>query len=122
MKINKEKIEKLAKLAYLSFDKEEMNRMISDLEEMLHFVNKLEEVNTDDIRPLTHVHSRNKQRAHDYLFVKRTICESRWHLLPGRGSSTTCTPLCRDCSDCVARMQRSTRQSGFAMECNAGAI
>ena len=42
MKINKEKVEKLAKLAYLSFDKEEMNRMISDLEEMLHFVNKLE--------------------------------------------------------------------------------
>tara|TARA_B100000902_G_scaffold39839_1_gene47384 strand:+ start:96 stop:395 length:300 start_codon:yes stop_codon:yes gene_type:complete len=59
MKINKEKVEKLAKLAYLSFDKEEMNRMISDLEEMLHFVNKLKEVNTEGISPLTHVHSKN---------------------------------------------------------------
>ncbi|MAZ55404.1 MAG: Asp-tRNA(Asn)/Glu-tRNA(Gln) amidotransferase GatCAB subunit C [Flavobacteriales bacterium] len=65
MKINKEKVEKLAKLAYLSFDKEEMNRMISDLEEMLHFVNKLEEVNTDDIRPLTHVHSKNNNITRD---------------------------------------------------------
>jgi len=56
MKINKEKVKKLAKLARLSFNKQEIESMVSDLEKMLKFVEKLNEVNTEDILPLTHIH------------------------------------------------------------------
>ena len=65
MKINKEKVKKLAKLANLNFDEEEMTNMISDLEEMLDFVNKLDEVNTEDVGPLTHIHDQNIIRRED---------------------------------------------------------
>ena len=41
MKINKEKVKKLAKLARLSFNKQEIESMVSDLEKMLKFVEKL---------------------------------------------------------------------------------
>ena len=65
MKINKEKVKKLAKLANLNFDKEEMANMIGDLEEMLSFVNKLDEVNTENVGPLTHIHDQNIIRRED---------------------------------------------------------
>jgi len=56
MKINKEKVKKLAKLARLNFDNKDIESMVSDLEKMLKFVEKLNEVNTEDISPLTHIH------------------------------------------------------------------
>lgn len=58
MEINKEKVEKLAKLAHLSFEKDEMNSMVIDLEKMLNFVNKLDEVDTENTTPLTHIHNK----------------------------------------------------------------
>jgi len=56
MKINKSKVENLARLSRLSFSDQEIESMISDLEEMLKFVDKLNEINTDSITPLTHIH------------------------------------------------------------------
>ena len=38
MKINKEKVKKLAKLARLNFDNKDIESMVSDLEKMLKFV------------------------------------------------------------------------------------
>ena len=58
MKINKEKVKKLAKLAHLSFEADEMNSMVRDLKKMLNFVNKLDEVDTENTAPLTHIHNR----------------------------------------------------------------
>ena len=80
MKINKEKVEKLAKLAHLSFEGAEMNSMISDLEEMLYFVDKLNEVNTDGIAPLTHIHNNTNITREDQVVeienVKDEILEN----------------------------------------------
>tara|TARA_B100001250_G_scaffold229297_1_gene196819 strand:+ start:775 stop:1083 length:309 start_codon:yes stop_codon:yes gene_type:complete len=80
MKINKEKVEKLAKLAHLSFEGAEMHSMISDLEEMLYFVDKLNEVNTDDTAPLTHIHNNTNTTREDQVVeidnVKDAILEN----------------------------------------------
>ena len=79
MKINKSKVEKLAKLSRLSFNDQEIDAMISDLEEMLKFVDKLNEINTDDISPLTHIHGANNIYRNDYpknLDIKTKILEN----------------------------------------------
>ena len=57
MKINKEIVNKLAKLARLNFSKDEADAMVSDLQKMLKFINKLNEINTDKTPPLNHIHS-----------------------------------------------------------------
>ena len=57
MEINKEKVQKLAKLARLMFTEQETKRMQVDLKKILTFINKLDEVNTDDVSPLTHIHN-----------------------------------------------------------------
>ena len=56
MKINHDKVQKLAKLARLNFDNKETQAMIADLEKMLQFVDKLNEIDTDNVQPLTHLH------------------------------------------------------------------
>tara|TARA_Y100001968_G_C19388028_1_gene733965 strand:- start:258 stop:551 length:294 start_codon:yes stop_codon:yes gene_type:complete len=56
MKINKDKVKKIAKLARLSLEDKDIDSMVSDLKNMLTFVNKLNELNTEDVAPLTHVH------------------------------------------------------------------
>jgi len=79
MKINKLKVEKLAKLSRLNFNDQEIDAMISDLEEMLKFVDKLNEINTDDISPLTHIHGANNIYRNDYpknLDIKTKILEN----------------------------------------------
>ena len=79
MKINKSKVEKLAKLSRLSFNDQEIDAMISDLEEILKFVDKLNEINTDDISPLTHIHGANNIYRNDYpknLDIKTKILEN----------------------------------------------
>ena len=45
MEINKEKVQKLAKLARLMFTEQETKRMQVDLKKILTFINKLDEVN-----------------------------------------------------------------------------
>jgi len=79
MKINKLKVEKLAKLSRLNFNDQEIDAMISDLEEMLKFVDKLNEINTDDISPLTHIHAANNIYRDDCpknLDIKTQILEN----------------------------------------------
>tara|TARA_B110000014_G_C19597571_1_gene316921 strand:+ start:139 stop:432 length:294 start_codon:yes stop_codon:yes gene_type:complete len=56
MKITKQKIQDLAKLAKLSFSEKEAKNMFSDFRKILHFIEKLDKVNTDNIDPLTHIH------------------------------------------------------------------
>ena len=63
MKINKEKVTTLGKLARLKFSDSEMENMLKDLKEIIKFVNKLDEINTDGVLPLTHIqHNRNNSR------------------------------------------------------------
>jgi len=56
MKINEEKVRKLAILSQLNLDDEEIKKMFSDFKKILSFVDKLEEVDTSNIEPLTHIH------------------------------------------------------------------
>ena len=55
MIVNEALIEKLAKLSRLSFNAEEKKSIQEDLEKMIAFVEKLQEVNTSGVEPLTHL-------------------------------------------------------------------
>jgi len=53
MKVDKETLDKIAHLARLEFDERDSEKMIKDLGNIISFVEKLNEVNTDGVEPLT---------------------------------------------------------------------
>jgi aspartyl-tRNA(Asn)/glutamyl-tRNA(Gln) amidotransferase subunit C len=55
MKIDEQIVDKIAGLAKLSFEGSEKTRIIQDMNNMLDFVDKLNEVNTDGVSPLIHM-------------------------------------------------------------------
>lgn len=55
MEINIEMVEKLANLSRLQFNAEEMASIHHDLQQMIQFVDKLNEIDTSGIEPLTHI-------------------------------------------------------------------
>jgi aspartyl-tRNA(Asn)/glutamyl-tRNA(Gln) amidotransferase subunit C len=57
MEVNDLLIENLAKLSHLSFDDQERKEIKADLEEMITFIEKLKEVNTEGVEPLLHMSS-----------------------------------------------------------------
>ena len=63
MQIDETLIQKLANLAKLRFSDNEKTSIQADLQRMIHFVQKMEEVNTASIAPLLH--------------MSATVCDSR---------------------------------------------
>ena len=57
MEVNDLLIDNLAKLSHLSFSEQEKKEIRSDLQEMISFIEKLKEVNTDGVAPLLHMSS-----------------------------------------------------------------
>jgi aspartyl-tRNA(Asn)/glutamyl-tRNA(Gln) amidotransferase subunit C len=57
MEVNDLLIENLAKLSHLSFDDQERMAIRADLQEMITFIEKLQEVNTEGVIPLHHMSS-----------------------------------------------------------------
>lgn len=55
MEVNDALIDKLANLAKLDFDPAEKQQIKNDLQKMIRFIDKLEEVNTLNIAPLLHI-------------------------------------------------------------------
>lgn len=55
MEINDVMVDKLADLARLKFNDEEKLEIKSDLQRMIVFVEKLNELNLDDVEPLLHM-------------------------------------------------------------------
>ena len=55
MKIDEQMIDKISRLAYLEFGEEEKEKIRQDLEQILTFVEKLKELDTDDVEPLVHL-------------------------------------------------------------------
>jgi|TARA_B110000467_G_C18195423_1_gene408626 aspartyl-tRNA(Asn)/glutamyl-tRNA(Gln) amidotransferase subunit C len=55
MKVDKELVDKVAELAKLEFNESAKEKMVSDMDKMLAFVDKLEELNTDNIEPLVYM-------------------------------------------------------------------
>ncbi|WP_370089085.1 Asp-tRNA(Asn)/Glu-tRNA(Gln) amidotransferase subunit GatC [Ekhidna sp.] len=53
MKLTKEILQKTAHLARLEFDEHSQQQMLDDLQKMVDWVDKLKEVNTDGVEPLT---------------------------------------------------------------------
>lgn len=57
MKVNNKLVEYLAHLSRLDFDDDSKEKMKFDFEKMLDFVAKLEEVDTDNVEPLSYMSS-----------------------------------------------------------------
>lgn len=57
MKVDDALIDKLAGLSKLEFNEEEKAGIKNDLDRMLHFVDKLAELDTTGVLPLSHVNS-----------------------------------------------------------------
>ena len=55
MQVDDALIEKLSKLSLLYFDEAEKEEIKSDLQKMIGFVDKLQELDTTDIEPLLHM-------------------------------------------------------------------
>lgn len=53
MKIDKATLEKMAHLARLELDEKEVPKLLEDMSQIISFVEKLNEVNTDGVEPLT---------------------------------------------------------------------
>lgn len=55
MEISVELIDRLSHLSMLTFSEDEKLRLKGELEKMMDFINKLEEVYTDGVEPLLHI-------------------------------------------------------------------
>lgn len=55
MKVDKETLYKVAHLARLNIKPEEEDKLLKDMSEILTWVEKLKEVDTDGVTPLTHM-------------------------------------------------------------------
>jgi aspartyl-tRNA(Asn)/glutamyl-tRNA(Gln) amidotransferase subunit C len=53
MKIDRPLLDKIAHLARLEFDEKDAEKMMSDMSEIVDWVEKLNEVSTDGVEPLT---------------------------------------------------------------------
>ena len=53
MKINRELLDKIAHLARLEFEEKDAEKMMKDMSAIVDWVEKLKEVNTDGVEPLT---------------------------------------------------------------------
>ena len=54
MSVTKDEVKHIAKLAKLNFSDEEMVKYTEDLNKILEYVDKLNELNTENIEPLSH--------------------------------------------------------------------
>ena len=55
MKIDKKTVERLAELSKLEFSEKEKEGMVQDFQKIVHFVDKLKELDTAGVRPLVYI-------------------------------------------------------------------
>ena len=67
MKIDDRMIEKISALAYLEFNKEEKGKIRHDLEQILTFVEKLNELDTENVEPLIYLSNNKKVLREDQV-------------------------------------------------------
>lgn len=70
MKITKEEVEHVAHLARLNLSDDELEKMTNQLDNILSYVAKLDELETEGVEPTTHAFSINN------AFRKDIVCES----------------------------------------------
>ena len=54
MALTRDDVEKVSLLARLRLTDDELNSMTEHLSQIIHYVNQLDEINTDDVTPLAH--------------------------------------------------------------------
>lgn len=65
MQLNLDTTKKIAQLAKLSFSDEELVNIQQDLTQMIGFVEKLNEIDTTNVSPLTHISSAGNRLRED---------------------------------------------------------
>jgi aspartyl-tRNA(Asn)/glutamyl-tRNA(Gln) amidotransferase subunit C len=74
MEVDKHTVQKLARLSKLSFTPEEEEEMVNGLNEMIAFVDKLKELNTENVEPLVFMTDSKSVLREDE--VKETISQA----------------------------------------------
>lgn len=82
MDVNDELVSKLARLSRLHFSEEEKEAIREDLQKMISFVDKLNELNTDGLEPVLHMSSEVNNLRNDEVRGSVTAAEA---LLNGQG-------------------------------------
>lgn len=67
MKIDKEMVDHLAHLSRLEFEKEAKEEIINDLNRILSFVEKLNELDTENIAPLIYMNDETNVLREDFV-------------------------------------------------------
>ena len=67
MEVNRETIEKLARLSRLHFSEEEKTEIQADLQKMIHFVDKLNELDTTGLEPVLHMSAEENMLRDDVV-------------------------------------------------------
>jgi aspartyl-tRNA(Asn)/glutamyl-tRNA(Gln) amidotransferase subunit C len=67
MELNREMTLKLATLARLEFTDQELVEIQADLQQMIGFVEKLDELDTSGVEPLTHISSEENRLRNDEI-------------------------------------------------------
>ena len=75
MKIDKENLQKIAHLARLDFEEKGAEEMVDSMTEILDWVEKLNELNTDGVEPLTNMAAEQNVLREDE--VKGTLSHQR---------------------------------------------
>ncbi|MGB1039527.1 MAG: Asp-tRNA(Asn)/Glu-tRNA(Gln) amidotransferase subunit GatC [Flavobacteriales bacterium] len=75
MEITDEMIDKLAKLAKLQFKDEQKENIKQDLSKIIAFVDKIEEMDTENVEPLIHINQEFNVLREDE--VKETISQAQ---------------------------------------------
>ena len=55
MQVDEKLIDKIAALAKLEFDKDSKTKMVSDMKKIISFVDKLNELDTENVEPLVYI-------------------------------------------------------------------
>jgi aspartyl-tRNA(Asn)/glutamyl-tRNA(Gln) amidotransferase subunit C len=67
MSIDKAKIKHTAKLARISFDEKQIESLSKDLSNIFNFIEKLNKINTENIKPLTSILDRSLRTRKDKI-------------------------------------------------------
>ena len=70
MKITREVIEHIADLAMLNLEEEEIERLTTEMGKILEYMDKLNEVDTSDVKPREHVIAKSN------VFREDKVCKS----------------------------------------------
>lgn len=75
-KVNDELVDKIAHLARLEFENEAKEEIKNDMNRMLDFVEKLNEINTDNIEPLIYMNPETNRLREDIVIQNITHKEA----------------------------------------------